>query len=237
MRKVIYEPKGKAKEYCDLAANLYKGCGHNCLYCYVPQILRMKKEDFRNPVPRKDIIKRLEEDCKDKDLSGESVLLSFTSDPYQPIDKCYKLARKAIALIHSTGANVEILTKGGMRATSDFNFYLKGDKFGTTMTFMDGEKSAIWESGAASPTDRLKAIKVAKYLEIETWLSLEPIIEPNETYRIIEATYEDIDFYKIGKLNYTKTDIDWHKVVTKIIKLMNKYNKRYYIKKDLAKYI
>lgn len=26
--RVIYEPEGKAREYCGLAANLYRGCKH-----------------------------------------------------------------------------------------------------------------------------------------------------------------------------------------------------------------
>ena len=31
---IIYEPKGKAREYSPLAVNLYRGCSHGCLYCY-----------------------------------------------------------------------------------------------------------------------------------------------------------------------------------------------------------
>ena len=38
--KIIYEPKGKAKEYADLAINLYKGCTHGCLIIILYQIQR-----------------------------------------------------------------------------------------------------------------------------------------------------------------------------------------------------
>lgn len=31
---VIYEPKGMALEYAELAANLYRGCSHACRFCY-----------------------------------------------------------------------------------------------------------------------------------------------------------------------------------------------------------
>ena len=37
--KPIYEPKGKAKEYGDLAINIYTGCPHNCFYCFAPNVL------------------------------------------------------------------------------------------------------------------------------------------------------------------------------------------------------
>ena len=38
----IYEPKGRAREYGELALNLYSGCRHGCKYCYVPAVLRRK---------------------------------------------------------------------------------------------------------------------------------------------------------------------------------------------------
>lgn len=33
---VIYRPAGNAGEYAPLATNPWTGCGHKCLYCYVP---------------------------------------------------------------------------------------------------------------------------------------------------------------------------------------------------------
>jgi DNA repair photolyase len=42
----IYAPKGQAGEYARLAANPYRGCGHKCAYCYVPQVLRMDLQQF-----------------------------------------------------------------------------------------------------------------------------------------------------------------------------------------------
>lgn len=49
----IYEPKGKAKEYGDLALNIYTGCSHGCFYC-VDENAPVLTAEMRS-VPIKDI--------------------------------------------------------------------------------------------------------------------------------------------------------------------------------------
>ena len=34
MFRPIYAPRTRAREYCDLAVNIYTGCSHGCTYCY-----------------------------------------------------------------------------------------------------------------------------------------------------------------------------------------------------------
>ena len=55
---VVYEPRGKAREYSPLAANLYSGCSHQCKYCYAPATLHKTKEKFYESSPREDKIGR-----------------------------------------------------------------------------------------------------------------------------------------------------------------------------------
>ena len=57
--------------------------------------------------------------------------------------------------------------------------------------------------------------------------------------KIIEETYEFVDLYKVGTLNYNEKakEIDWTKFGNDAISLLKKYNKNYYIKDDLKKYI
>lgn len=33
---IIYKTTGRAREYSELAVNLYQGCAHACAYCYAP---------------------------------------------------------------------------------------------------------------------------------------------------------------------------------------------------------
>ena len=58
---VIYEPRGKAREYSELACNLYTGCIHKCKYCYCPAIMRKSLDEWsNNPHARTRILKQLE---------------------------------------------------------------------------------------------------------------------------------------------------------------------------------
>jgi DNA repair photolyase len=90
--RVIYKPKGSAKEYANLALNLYKGCYHGCKYCYVPGVCKITRDNFINHVePKKNIIERLSKDLRliieKKEFKKQPILMSFTCDPYQPLDR------------------------------------------------------------------------------------------------------------------------------------------------------
>ena len=62
---IIYEPRGKAREYSDLAVNLYTGCSHACRYCYCPAILRKTVDAWAfDPQPRKNVLRELDRDAK-----------------------------------------------------------------------------------------------------------------------------------------------------------------------------
>jgi len=79
MTKVIYETRGKAQEYCPLAANLYKGCSHGCFYCYVPSIFRASPEEFKKGQARPGVLEALRKEAPL--YKNKSVLFCFTCDP------------------------------------------------------------------------------------------------------------------------------------------------------------
>ena len=240
---VIYEPRGRAREYAPLAVNLYNGCSHGCLYCYAPSALRHKRDEFHSQAkPRNNILKMLEADCikiKSGAQNGDRVLLCFTTDPYQPIEDEHQITRRAIQILHKYGFSVQILTKAGMRAARDFDLLAKKDAFATTMTFLDDERSIKWEPQAALPGDRIKTIEKAKSMGIPTWVSLEPVIEPEQALEIIRQTHEFVDLFKVGPLNYRPEakEIDWKKFGNEVIELLEKLSKKYYIKEELKKYL
>jgi len=237
---IIYEPTGKAKEYADLAANFYRGCSHGCVYCYAPAILRMTRKNFQNSTPRKNIIAAFEKDAKKFANDKRNILFSFTSDCYQPIEAERKIIRLAIHASLRNNLNITILTKGGLLATRDFDLLKRNklNRFAVTLTTDDNKESKKWEPGAATQDDRIKSLKIAKKNGIKTWVSFEPVFNPDAVFRLIDKTQSFVDFYKVGKINYhplSKT-IDWAKFLFDVEKKLAKYNKKYYIKKDLEAY-
>jgi DNA repair photolyase len=234
---VIYKPKGKAGEYADLACNLYTGCTHGCLYCYAPKMLRRKPEEFHTEVkPRKDILKKLEKEAPSH--KGKEVFLCFTCDPY-PCGQSIETTRKAIKILHSNGVAVNILTKGGRRAMGDFDLLEKNptlSKFGATLTFDNDVDSKKWEPWGDDPFYRMATLEKAHERGIPTWVSLEPVIKPEQTLSLIRQTVGFVDHYKVGRWNYDKrsNDIDWADFLRRVTALLDSRDASYYIKKDLA---
>jgi DNA repair photolyase len=78
---VICEPKGRAREYSELACNLYRGCTHGCLYCYTPACMRTTGEKWHAQAePRLNVIKNLEKDAMKLRGDARRVLFCFLSD-------------------------------------------------------------------------------------------------------------------------------------------------------------
>ncbi|KKM21551.1 hypothetical protein LCGC14_1634300 [marine sediment metagenome] len=237
MSQIIYETRGRAREYNELAVNLYRGCDHHCIYCWAPAATFATREKFGNPEPRKDILSKLANDAEAIRGEERPILMCFSCDPFQELDVKEQLTRGAIEILKSNGLRVSILTKGGSRAQRDFDLLESDDAFGTTLTLLDEDKSRKWEPQAASPSDRIDTIIKAHSLGIPTWVSLEPVIDPQATLDIIEATHGFVDEYKIGVMNYVKMDIDWAEFARRVVALLDKLGCRYYLKKDLRQWL
>lgn len=240
MPDVIYEPRGRAREYSALAVNLYTGCGHGCLYCYAPASTRVSQETFhQDPRPRKNILERLEHDARRKQKAGVSgrVLLCFSCDPYQPINEEHRLTASAIMALHAYGFSVQVLTKGGMRAARDFPLYKDGDAFATTLTFLNENLSRKWEPNAALPDERIEAMRIAHSRGIRTWASFEPVVYPAATIALIRRTADVVDEYRVGVLNYhpAGTLTDWPEFAALAVEELKKIGKPYYLKDDLIR--
>jgi len=236
---IIYQPSGKAREYCDLAANLYAGCSHGCSYCYAPAALRRKPEAFHRAAIRPvDVLRQIEKEAPA--YAGQEVHLCFTCDPYQPIEREFRLTRQTLEIFTRHNIRARILTKGGHRCLDDLD-QIKANRaiVGATLTFISDADSRAWEPGAMLPLNRIMTLSALKAAGVETWASLEPVIDPEQTLEIIRQTHTFVDTYKVGRWNYDKAAnaIDWAKFAAEAVALLDRFGCRYYIKDDLRKYL
>ena len=240
--KIIYEPKGRAKEYADLACNSYWGCPHSCKYCFGPNVMRAVREKYHEEVkPRTDPIKKwFEHDCilMEQNHDTRRVHMNFISDPYPELEKEIHLTRYCIEKAMEHGVGVNILTKGKYDTLRpDFDlFKAAGVHFGVTCCWSKDESRAEWEPNASTLLERMKLLQEAHDMGIYTWVSMEPVVYPGEALEFLEAMKNWVDLWKIGKLNYhehAKT-VDWVKFRTDLSAMLERLGiKNYIIKKDL----
>lgn len=231
----IYEPSGKAREYSELAVNLYTGCDHACSYCYVPAIRRKKREDCTEVTVRKDVLKGIEKELQKKDFTEKTVLFCFMTDPYCAGSN--DTTGKAAEMILHHGGRISILTKGGKRSERDFDLFESFPgrvDYGITLTCLD-QRWKEFEPGAASPDERIEVMNEAKKRGLKTWVSLEPVVDPEEAKNIIKKIHKNVDLFKIGIWNYDKraAKIDFKRFGYEVKQLLDDLGCAYYLKKDL----
>lgn len=227
--KPIYTPKGAAKEYGDYAINIYTGCPHRCYYCFAPTVLRKDREKFHSEVkPREGIVEAVKQQLDREKISGKTIHLCFTCDPY-PTGYDTTPTREIIKAIKESGNHVQILTKGN--GSRDFDLLDENDWYGITL---DGAMTRTGHYDVA-PLFRYCKLIEAHVNGIKTWVSFEPVINAENVLRMIKKVAPYADKIKIGKLNYHPSDIDWKELGERAEELCKKSGINYYIKDGLRK--
>jgi DNA repair photolyase len=197
--KAIYEPSGAAREYCELACNLYRGCTHGCLYCYAPNCLRRPRDEFHAEARLRDgVLDALARDVLTVE-EGKRVHFCFTCDPYPISDSTP--TRRALAMCRDAGVRFSVLTKAGARAERDFDLYGPDDLFGVTCCFTSDDDRKRWEPNASPIQERFDSLCAARAKGIRTYVSVEPIIEPQQALELV-TTWKCVSEWRIGRWNH-----------------------------------
>lgn len=225
--KPIYEPNGNAKEYGDLAINIYTGCPHRCFYCFAPGVLHRNKEEFHSHVePRPGIVEAVKDQIEREHITGKLIHLCFTCDPY-PTGYDSTATREIIKIIKASGNHVQILTKGD--GSRDFDLLDAYDWYGITIDGGEDEDSQ-------EVVNRVSALAEAHLDGIRTWVSFEPVLNGPTVLRQIKNMADfGIDKVKIGKLNYHDSIIDWAAFGHMAEAICKREGINYYIKASLRR--
>lgn len=244
---VIYRPAGNAGEYAPLATNPWRGCGHGCLYCYVPNATHINRDEFNaGAVLRDGYLERLERDVATHRAAGivaghpaDQVFVTFSSDPFHLGDLAPTL--QVMRILKQGGMAFCTLSKGGTRAIDFADEYRPArDAYACTLTSLDEGFQQKWEPKAAAPDDRVAALRRFHKLGVFTWVSIEPTINVEHSLAVIEATAPFVDLFKVGKANYLKkitTETDWAGYTRRVVELLRRLGKRHYIKRDLQEFL
>jgi DNA repair photolyase len=244
---IIYEPSGPALEYSLLGLNHYAGCPCACTYCYGPRSMHKTRAEFHAAaVPKKDVLARVGKAAKHFRGTDKRVLLSFASDPYPEIDCARALTRDVLSILKRHDVSFQVLTKSGLLAARDFDQYRPCDAFAVTLTTADKHRAAEIEPGAAPPADRIWTLREAHKRGIETWVSLEPVLDNfqalTDALEVIRQAGPHTDLFKIGAIGGGKkpraiAPDHWRGFIKRAAVLCTAHGSRYFFKESLTCYL
>ncbi|MFH1583952.1 MAG: radical SAM protein [Actinomycetota bacterium] len=179
--------------------NLYRGCAHNCTYCDGRSEGYYVVGDFGKEVTVKinaiEILNR-ELNPKRKRIPFKRSLIILgggVGDSYQPVEKKYKLTKRALQLMYEYNFPVHMLTKSTL-IERDIDILKKiNEKNRAIVSFsfssVDDKISAIFEPGVPSPSKRLETLAFFKDKGIACGMFLLPVIPfITDTLELIEKS-------------------------------------------------
>ena len=169
--------------------NPYTGCGHRCLYCYATSFIK----NFYHPRPKKEFLKIVEKELK-KIPEVSLISLSNSSDPYQPLEKTYKLTRKFLELLLERNYRILIITKSDL-VLRDLELLTKL-RCAVSLTITSKTLYQKLEPFAPSYEKRLQAIKALSEAKIPVSVRLDPIIPGLNEGEILEILDEIAPYVK-----------------------------------------
>ncbi len=183
----------------DRSINPYRGCEHGCVYCFArPTHSYMGMSpglDFESKLFAKPDAARL----LDKELSKEgyqprTIAIGTNTDPYQPIEKKYRIMREVLEVLEARGHPVGIVTKSAL-VTRDIDILSRMAERGLakvalSVTSLDRMLARTMEPRASTPSKRLEAIRALSEAGIPASVMVAPIIpglNDHEIERIIDS--------------------------------------------------
>ncbi|RLG59619.1 hypothetical protein DRN86_03955 [Candidatus Geothermarchaeota archaeon] len=162
---------------CHYSLNVYVGCYFSCLYCYARSYISKLHPSFSMPRERTRFRERLRKSLKRiSKYLRMPVIISSSTDPYQPLERVKKHTRYVLSLLREYGFPVIVNTKSAL-ITRDVDVLGEMDcVVALTITTLNRKKAIMLEPRAPSPDERLKAVRELAQCGIKTVVRVDPII-------------------------------------------------------------
>jgi DNA repair photolyase len=133
------------------------------------------------------------------------VWISGVCDSYQPLESSYELTRRCLEILVRHGWPVTIQTKSPL-VLRDIDLFRKSDKIevGLSVASADEEMRKLFEPGAPSVRERIKALEELHRAGIKTYVMIAPMLPGVEA--LTHQVNGKVDYVLVDKMNYRYAD-------------------------------
>jgi DNA repair photolyase len=183
----------------DQSINPYRGCEHGCIYCYArPSHAYLNLSpglDFETRLfYKQDAARLLERELAAPGYRCSPITIGANTDPYQPIEREYRVTRSIIEVLAKHRHPFSIITKSAMiERDLDLLEPLARDNLVAafvSVTTLSNELKRTLEPRTASPAARLRTIRKLSEAGVPVGVMVAPVIPvltDSELERILEA--------------------------------------------------
>ncbi|SUA89294.1 PA0069 family radical SAM protein [Pandoraea pulmonicola] len=169
----------------DRSINPYRGCEHGCTYCFArPTHAYLGLSpglDFETRLYAKhNAAERLDAELRKRGYQPALLALGANTDPYQPIEREYRITRSVLEVLERFGHPVGITTKSAL-VTRDVDILSRMAERGLVRVFisvgtLDADIARKMEPRANTPARRIEAIRKLTSAGIPTGVIVAPIV-------------------------------------------------------------
>ncbi|TXR48142.1 PA0069 family radical SAM protein [Phyllobacterium endophyticum] len=185
----------------DRSINPYRGCEHGCVYCFARPThtymglsagLDFEAKLFAKP----DAAKMLDKELSKPGYTAKSIAIGTNTDPYQPVEKKWRIMRDILQVLEAHQHPVGIVTKSALVMRDQDILARMAEKglakVALSITTLDGKLARTMEPRASTPTRRLQALRSLSDAGIPVSVMVAPVIpglNDHEIERILDSAH------------------------------------------------
>ncbi|MDX9845408.1 MAG: radical SAM protein [Tenuifilaceae bacterium] len=203
--------------------NIYRGCEHNCRYCYAMYSHEyLQDDDFHeNIYVKTNVVDKLEEELRSASWKREIVNIGGVTDSYQPCEAHFKIMPQVLKLLIKYKTPAIISTKSDL-VLRDYDLIdelsrLTYINIASTITTTDESISELIEPGAVPSARRFAMLKAFRNTNASVGLHVMPIIP------FVTDSFENID-----SLCSSAAEANVHYMLTGTLYLRGKTRKSFF---------
>jgi DNA repair photolyase len=182
----------------DRSINPYRGCEHGCIYCFARPthaFLGLSPGlDFETRlIARPEAPAVLERELRARSYRPATIAIGTNTDPYQPIERNYRILRRILEVLLAYRHPVAVVTKGTLiERDIDILGEMAGlglVRVGISVTTLDKRISRLMEPRVPLPERRLETIRRLSAAGVPVRVMVSPVV-PALTDHELEAILE-----------------------------------------------